>query len=75
MNRDYVPGRDHPADTPETIPADSRWAGGLSRGYSKPSAPAAPQAFVAAPQPQWSTIDWANERMRQAASPLGLVRK
>jgi hypothetical protein len=70
-----APGRDHPADSPDVIPADSRWSGGLRRGYSKQSAPAAPQAFVAAPQPQWSTMDLVNERMRKAASPLGLVRK
>jgi hypothetical protein len=67
MSADYVPGRDHPADSPATIPADSRWFGGLSRGYSKPSAPVAPQPLFA-PQPQWSTIDLVNERMRRAAS-------
>jgi len=67
----YAPGRDHPADSPDVIPAADRWAGGLRRGYSKPSAPVAPQPLFA-PQPRWSTIDWANERMRKAASPLGL---
>jgi hypothetical protein len=71
VTRSYASGRDHPSDTPDVIPADNRWAGGLRRGYSKPSAPVAPPA-PAAPQPQWSTIDWANEHMRQAASPLGL---
>jgi hypothetical protein len=65
----WAPNRD--AATADFIKADDRWSGGLRRAYSKPSAPVAPQPLFA-PQPQWSTIDWANERMRQAASPLGL---
>jgi hypothetical protein len=72
MTPDAVPwAANRDAATADFIKADDRWAGGLRRGYSKPQASVAPQA-PAAPLPQWSTIDWANERMRQAASPLGL---